>query len=107
MSSLLLGADGLIPGLANIAPRLLVDLVRAAHTGDLQTCQRLHGDIFELTGMYTNKLGLAGLYAACAQLGLASNIPAEPWAPVEGADGAAIQALLRKHGLLPSAARAS
>lgn len=70
------------------------------------TCNRLNRDVFELTGMYTQKLGLAGLYAACAQLGLARNIPAEPWAAVEGSDSAIIEGLLRKHGLLPTLARA-
>ena len=106
LASLLLGADGLIPGLANVAPRILVDLVRAARAGDLPTCNRLHRDVFELTGMYTQKLGLAGLYAACAQLGLARNVPAEPWAAVEDPDAATIEGLLRKHGLLPVVARA-
>ncbi len=80
--------------------------VRAARAGDLLTCNRLNRDVFELTGMYTQKLGLAGLYAACAQLGLARNIPAEPWAAVEGSDSAIIEGLLRKHGLLPTLARA-
>src|SRR5437870_2297432 len=68
MASLLLGADGLIPGLGNVAPRVLVSMVQAARAGDVATCQRLHAQIFEFTGMYTNKLGLAGLYAACALL---------------------------------------
>jgi 4-hydroxy-tetrahydrodipicolinate synthase len=54
MASLLLGADGLIPGLGNVATRVLVSLVRAARAGDIATCQRLHGEIFELTGMFTN-----------------------------------------------------
>jgi 4-hydroxy-tetrahydrodipicolinate synthase len=104
MASLLLGADGLIPGLGNVAPRLLVRLVRAARAGDVATCQRLHGQILELTGMYTQKAGLAGLYAACALLGLARNVPAEPWAPVGDADLPAIEAVLRQHDLMPLAA---
>ena len=33
-SSVLHGGDGAVPGVANIAPRLCVDLVRAAHAGD-------------------------------------------------------------------------
>jgi 4-hydroxy-tetrahydrodipicolinate synthase len=104
MASLLLGADGLIPGLGNVAPRVMVDLVKAARAGDVATCQRLHGEIFDLTSMYTQKLGLAGLYAACAVLGLARNVVAEPWVPVEGADLATIQAILGAHQLLPLAA---
>jgi 4-hydroxy-tetrahydrodipicolinate synthase len=104
MASLLLGADGLIPGLGNVAPRVLVSLVRAARAGDVATCQRLHNQIFELTGMYTQKHGLAGLYAACALLGLAPNVPAEPWVAVGNADLPAIAAILRQHDLLPLAA---
>jgi 4-hydroxy-tetrahydrodipicolinate synthase len=104
MASLLLGADGLIPGLGNVAPRVMVALVNAAREKDLATCQRLHGEIFELTGMYTQKAGLPGLYAACALLGLVRNVPAEPWAPVASADMPAIEAILRKHDLLALAA---
>jgi len=104
MASLLLGADGLIPGLGNVAPRVLVSLVQAARAGNVATCQRLHAEIFELTGIYTQKAGLAGLYAACAVLGLARNVPAEPWVPVGDADLPAIEAILRKHDLLPLAA---
>jgi len=104
MASLLLGADGLIPGLGNVAPRVLVSLVQAARAGNVATCQRLHAEIFELTGIYTQKAGLAGLYAACAALGLARNVPAEPWVPVGDADLPAIEAILRKHDLLPLAA---
>jgi 4-hydroxy-tetrahydrodipicolinate synthase len=104
MASLLLGADGLIPGLGNVAPRLMVSLVEAARAGDLAVCQRLHGEIFDLTLMYTQKAGLAGLYAACSLLGLARNQPAEPWAPVGPADLPAIEAILRQHALLPLAA---
>jgi 4-hydroxy-tetrahydrodipicolinate synthase len=105
MASLLLGADGLIPGLGNIAPRLMVDLVRAAHAGDVQTSQRLHAQIFDLTAMYTSRAGLTGLYAACALLGLCKNIPAEPWVAPTDAETAAIETILRHHELLPLAAR--
>jgi 4-hydroxy-tetrahydrodipicolinate synthase len=105
MASLLLGADGLIPGLGNVAPRVMVELVRAGQAGDVQTCQRLHAQIFALTGMYTNRLGLPGLYAACALLGLSKNIPAEPWIAVADDDMTTIETILRQHQLLPMAVR--
>jgi len=105
MASLLLGADGLIPGLGNIAPRLMVDLVLAAHAGDVPTCQTLHGQIVDLAGVYAQKGGLAGLYAACASLGLGKCLPAEPWIAADGDDVAAIDAILEAHHLLSMAAR--
>jgi dihydrodipicolinate synthase/N-acetylneuraminate lyase len=103
MASLLLGADGLIPGLANVAPRVLVDLVRAAHARDLATCQRLNDEVFDLTRMYTERIGMAGIYAAAARLGLAQNVPAEPWLPVAGADLETIDEILRAHHLFEPA----
>jgi 4-hydroxy-tetrahydrodipicolinate synthase len=103
MASLLLGADGLIPGLANIAPRLLVDLVNAARADDRATCQRIHDKIFDLTRIYARGAGLAGIYAAAARLGLSQNVPAEPWLPVGDADLQTIDEILEAHELLPRA----
>ena len=56
MASLLLGADGLIPGLGNVAPRVMVDLVQAARAGDVADLSaRCTAEIFDLTGMYTQQ----------------------------------------------------
>jgi 4-hydroxy-tetrahydrodipicolinate synthase len=103
LASLRLGADGLIPGHANIAPRLFVDLVHAARADDVATCQRLHARIVDLTRLVALGFGLAGLYAAAARLGLALNLPAEPWQPLGGADLETIDAILQAHDLLPVA----
>jgi 4-hydroxy-tetrahydrodipicolinate synthase len=101
MASLLLGGDGLIPGLANIAPRLLVDLVKAARADDRAACARLHERIFDLTRIYARGAGLAGIYAAAARLGLSQNVPAEPWLPVADAELETIDGILQAHDLLP------
>jgi dihydrodipicolinate synthase/N-acetylneuraminate lyase len=101
MASLLLGADGLIPGLANVAPRLLVDLVSAARGGDTAECQRIHDVIFDLTRIYARGAGLAGLYAAAARLGLCQNVPAEPWLAVDENGVETIVSILRAHDVLP------
>jgi 4-hydroxy-tetrahydrodipicolinate synthase len=105
MASLLLGGDGLIPGLGNVAPRVMVDLVGAARAGDRETCQRLHKEILALTGMYTGTTGLPGLYAACDVLGLSRHAPAAPWSAVDGAARASIEAILQEHRLLPATSR--
>ncbi|MDQ6670480.1 MAG: dihydrodipicolinate synthase family protein [Chloroflexota bacterium] len=102
MASLLLGADGLIPGLGNIAPRVMVGLVNAARQKDLAACQRLHSEIVDLTRMYA-RAGIPGLYAACSLAGLVRNVPAQPWVAVESAELAGIQAILAKHDLLARA----
>jgi 4-hydroxy-tetrahydrodipicolinate synthase len=101
MPSLLLGADGLVPGLGNVAPRVLVDLARAGHAGDLAECARLHDQVFDLTRMYTQGIGLAGIYAAAAQLGLIDNVPAEPWLPIAEDQLAFVKTVLHRHDLLP------
>jgi dihydrodipicolinate synthase/N-acetylneuraminate lyase len=101
MASLRLGADGLVPGLANVAPRLMVALVQAGHAGDLAECTRLHDKVFDLTRMYTQGIGLAGIYAAAELMGLIHNLPAEPWLPIEADQLAFVNSLLRKHDLLP------
>ena len=90
--------------LANVAPRLMVELVQAARSGDRATCQRLHERVFDLTRIYTQEIGLAGIYAAAARLGLAQSVPAEPWLPVGEAEARTIDAILRAHELLPAAA---
>jgi 4-hydroxy-tetrahydrodipicolinate synthase len=99
-ASMLLGADGLVPGLGNVAPRLMTELVRAAHTGDVASCRRLHLEVVRLADVYAGT-GIAGLYRACALLGLSSGVPAEPCLPVDDADAAPIERLLREYGLLP------
>jgi 4-hydroxy-tetrahydrodipicolinate synthase len=107
MASLMLGADGLIPGLANVAPKLLVELVRAARTGDVVSCQRLNEQVFDLTRIYTQGIGLAGIYAAAARLGLSQDVPAEPWLPVGAVERDKIDSILRTHDLLPRAVAAA
>ena len=86
-----------------MAPRLLVEVVRAAHAGDADRCQRLHAEVFELTRIYTQGIGLAGIYAAAARLGLVQNVVAEPWLPVSDADLQRIEAILQAHDLQPLA----
>jgi 4-hydroxy-tetrahydrodipicolinate synthase len=104
MASLLLGCDGLVPGLANVAPRVLVDLVSAGHAGDVAGCSRLNEQVFDLTRVYTQGMGLPGIYAAAAQMGLIDDVPAEPWLPVDDKQRELVGSILRAHDLLPTAA---
>jgi 2-dehydro-3-deoxy-D-pentonate aldolase len=106
MPSLLLGGDGLVPGLGNVAPRVCVNLVRAAQAGDLERCRELHAQIMRLSQMYTAAGGILALYAGCSLLGLCKNVPAEPWAPIEGSQLDLVRATLNRDALEPRAVSA-
>lgn len=102
LPSLLAGADGAISGLTNLVPNLLVEMVRAATTGDLETAAELHRRILPLMDLYAlSEPGIGALKAAMNRLGVPISptvrLPALP-AP----DGALekIEGTLRDAGLL-------
>lgn len=100
-ASLLHGADGLVPGLANVAPALLVALRAAAARSDLAACTRLQAEVEDLAGLYeAGPHWLPALKAACALLGFGRPAPAPPLAAAEPAVCGAVAAILRRHGLL-------
>jgi 4-hydroxy-tetrahydrodipicolinate synthase len=99
-ASLLQGADGLVPGLANVAPALLVALREAAARGDAATCVGRQEAIRELAEIYAQGHWLPALKAACAALGLGDGRPAPPLRAAGDRERAAVEAILRRHGLL-------
>jgi len=96
-SSVLHGGDGAVPGVANIAPRLCVDLVRAAHAGDSARATRLQEQVTGLTRVYEQGHWLPALKYACAKLGIGNGCPAPPLEPAGPATRAAIAELLARH----------
>jgi 4-hydroxy-tetrahydrodipicolinate synthase len=99
-TSMLIGGDGLIAGLANVAPRYFVDLVQAGHRGDIQSCRDLHERITDLYDLFFNGPLLAALVAACADLGFGSGRSPEPYETPGPAQRENIRTVLRRHGLL-------
>jgi 4-hydroxy-tetrahydrodipicolinate synthase len=102
-ASLLLGGDGLVPGMANFAPARLVALHRAAAAGDAATSSRLQAAVTDLESLHACGHWLPALKAACQLCGLGSGIPAPPLLPAAPADRDAIRAILARHGLGPGA----
>ena len=98
-ASLLQGGDGLVPGLANVAPALFVSLRRAAGNGDAPACARLQTEIEDLTGLHRHGHWLPALKAACAAIGIGNGIPAAPLAPADSDQRRAIKAILGEHHL--------
>jgi 4-hydroxy-tetrahydrodipicolinate synthase len=100
-ASLLQGGDGLVPGLANVAPALMVALREAAAKGDTPTCARLQEAVEDLAAVYAQGHWLPALKAAMALLGIGTGRPAAPLAPADEGQRQAIAAVLRRHRLVP------
>ncbi len=87
-ASVLLGGHGLVAALANIAPRLFVDLYEAARGGDISRVKALQRRIHELLAVFEIKSGptdgsfFAGLKAALQVMGIAGRTVSPPFAPM-------------------------
>jgi 4-hydroxy-tetrahydrodipicolinate synthase len=97
-ASLLLGGDGLVPGMANFAPARFAELHRAATEGDAATCARLQAAITDLEALHAHGHWLPALKAACALCGLGNGIPCPPLVPATAEHKEAVAAILARHG---------
>lgn len=104
-ASLLQGADGLVPGMANCAPGLFVALRSAAAKADVSACAGLQEKITDLCTLHTHGHWLSALKAACALLGLGDGVPCPPLVPATPAARQAIAAILTRHGRLRETSR--
>lgn len=102
-SSLLLGADGLVPGMANFAPGIYVALRTRAAAGDASACATLQAAISNLWELHRVGHWLTALKAACALNGLGNGIPSPPLRAATAAERRAIAAILERHAPLESA----
>ena len=98
-ASLLQGGDGMVPGVANVALGLFVELGRAATRAAAPECAALQQRVTALARIYQQGPWLSALKAACAMLGLGNGRPAPPLAPAVPAARDAIAALLDEAGL--------
>jgi len=99
-ASLLIGADGLIPGLANVAPHYFVAMVRAARRADARTCQAIQERVEDLWVLFTQGRLQAALMAACGLLGFGSGRTIAPYEVPNATQHETIRAILQRHGLL-------
>ena len=103
-SSLLLGGDGLVPGMANFAPELYVALRAAAAAGDATQCARLQAIITDLWAIHQGHW-LTGLKAACELTGLGNGVPSRPLARAGEAEHEAIREILCRNGVATRGSR--
>lgn len=72
LAALRAGADGLVPGLSNVAPELFVRLVACAAAGASHEAERLERVVVELWDLHTNGFWLECLKVAVAMQGYGS-----------------------------------
>lgn len=80
-ASLVQGADGVVLGLANVAPRLCRDLYDTAKFGHLPQTWALQKRLRHLYSIYEQGAWLAGLKAAVSELGLCGPMVMAPFRP--------------------------
>ncbi len=100
--SVLLGGDGGLVGIANLAPRLCVQLYEAATWRDAEAVRDLQARVSDLTGVFAVPgCGFAGnLKAALEMMGLCDGTVMPPFGTPSAEGRAAIKALLARHGLV-------
>lgn len=99
-AALKLGAAGVVAGLANLAPRLFVDLYTAAAAGDFTTADTLQTTIIELRTYNKSGYWLAALKTALSLTGCAQPYTAFPVPPIDDEGKRHMRTVLERHGLL-------
>ncbi len=97
--SLRLGGDGLVPGLANVAPEVFVGLVRAIREGDQGAAERAERTIRELVAIYSIAPGFAAMKAAASLFGVCSRVTSAPFEGATDEQTERIAEVLRAAGL--------
>ncbi|UCG59755.1 MAG: dihydrodipicolinate synthase family protein [Phycisphaerales bacterium] len=103
--TILLGGHGGVCGGANLLPQLYVDLYNAACSRDLQTVERLHKKVMDISttvysvGRYESSF-LKGLKCSLSCLGICNDFLAEPFHRFRSAERSAISQHLQNLGIL-------
>lgn len=80
LAALSAGADGVVPGTANLAPSLSLDLVTAWHEGRQDEAEAKQGQITRLSRLHEIRPGVPSVKALLAQRGLVTDHLAPPFA---------------------------
>jgi 4-hydroxy-tetrahydrodipicolinate synthase len=105
--SFLLGAHAGHLGLANVAPRLFVELYEAAQDGKVEEVLRLQNEVDSLASMWEIGGGTEASYfnsmkTALWLFGVCGLGVSRPYAPFGDAEVAQVRNIMQAHGLLPA-----
>jgi 4-hydroxy-tetrahydrodipicolinate synthase len=104
--SVVRGADGLVLGLANIAPQMIVAMYGAASSGNLEEAWRLQEQLMQLFPIQRHKSFLAGLKSAANHLDLCGTRVSLPFEELTAEQHGKVRATLVTLGLLADAKKA-
>ena len=100
LSLMLLGGHGVISVTANVAPKLMAEMCRAALQGDLQTARARNDRLLPLHRKLFVEANPIPLKWALAQMGLAENVLRLPLVPLSEQYCTAVRDALREAGCL-------
>jgi 4-hydroxy-tetrahydrodipicolinate synthase len=97
-ASLLMGAHGCVPGMANLAPRLWVAIYEAARDGNVEDTRELNRAAAELNRIYffEGSSPIGGLKAALEMIGICQPYPARPMSQPDTHARARIEAEVKR-----------
>lgn len=99
-AAVLCGGDGGVPGIANLDPKLMVDVYDAARAGDLVKLQALQIRVLSLFRAASFGAPIACLKAGLELMGVCESHTAGPLLPLTPDSREQLAALLREHDLL-------
>ena len=105
LAGLLLGADGGIVALANVAPSECVAIQEMAAAGRIEEARKLQLRLLAVNHAVTNAHGVAGLKHAMDVLGYSAGAVAPPLQPIGTKEAAEIEGVLAAAGMRGSASR--
>jgi 4-hydroxy-tetrahydrodipicolinate synthase len=97
---ILLGGHGVISVTANVAPRLMADMCKAALAGDLATARRLNNRLMPLNTRLFVEANPIPVKWALAAMGLIQPALRLPLVPLSESQHATVRAALRESGVL-------
>ena len=100
LPAITVGAIGGVLALANIAPKVCLDILQAAHDGRLEDAQEMQIRMVPVNTAVTRRWGVAGLKAAMEMLGLRGGPVRAPLQPLREDERQELRAILLRGGLL-------
>lgn len=94
------GATGVVSVAANVAPRLVSDLCKAANSGDFAAAKALHYKLLPLATALFVETNPLPVKAALTKMGMIKNILRLPLVPMTGESAARLDPVLKALGLI-------